>query len=334
MDENLINSYAETDNQSSGQPENKMPQNIEAEQSLIGSILFDNKVLEDLPSNFDNKYFFDPLHASIFEACVSLTDNGRLADPLTLKNYLNDSKMERDIDVEQYLLDLREGVLSLSKAKFYAEEIRDCYVRRSLVRIADELIEQSINPNIEITPDQEIANTEEKLYNLAEKDQINSGPIDFKTVLTSATNQINEAFNRKGKLSGIDTGFSGLNRQLGGLNKSDLVVLAGRPGMGKTALATNIGFNAAKSSKLENNESILIFSLEMSAEQLAQRILAEQSTIDSHKLRSGDIDDNEFSQLVVTQNNIFNLPFFIDDTPAISVSQIASRSRRLKEQMD
>ena len=330
MDENLINTYTEIENQSSGHPENKMPQNIEAEQSLIGSILFDNKVLEDLPSNFDNKYFFDPLHASIFEACVSLTDNGRLADPLTLKNYLNDSKFERDIDVEQYLLDLREGALSLSKAKFYAEEIRNCYVRRSLVRIADELIEQSINPNIEITPDQEIANTEEKLYNLAEKDQINSGPIDFKTVLTSATNQINEAFNRKGKLSGIDTGFSGLNRQLGGLNKSDLVVLAGRPGMGKTALATNIGFNAAKSSKLENNDSILIFSLEMSAEQLAQRILAEQSTIDSHKLRSGDIDDNEFSQLVVTQNNIFDLPFFIDDTPAISVSQIASRSRRLK----
>ena len=330
MDENLINSYADIENQSSGQPENKMPQNIEAEQSLIGSILFDNKVLEDLPPNFDNKYFFDPLHASIFEACVSLTDNGRLADPLTLKNYLNDSKLERDIDVEQYLLDLREGALSLSKATFYAEEIRNCYVRRSLVRIADELIEQSINPNIEITPDQEIANTEEKLYNLAEKDQINSGPVDFKTVLTSATNQINEAFNRKGKLSGIDTGFSGLNRQLGGLNKSDLVVLAGRPGMGKTALATNIGFNAAKSSKLENNDAILIFSLEMSAEQLAQRILAEQSTIDSHKLRSGDIDDNEFSQLVVTQNNIFNLPFFIDDTPAISVSQIASRSRRLK----
>jgi replicative DNA helicase len=330
MDESLINNYTQTDILSSDQPENKMPQNIEAEQSLIGSILFDNKVLEDLPSNFDIRYFFDPLHASIYEACISLTDNGRLADPLTLKNYLNDTKLDRDIDVEQYLLDLREGVLSLSKAKFYAEEIRNCYVRRSLVRIADELIEHSINPNIEITPDQEIADTEEKLYNLAEKDQINSGPIDFKTVLASATNQINEAFNRKGKLSGIDTGFSGLNRQLGGLNKSDLVVLAGRPGMGKTALATNIGFNAAKSSKLDNNDSILIFSLEMSAEQLAQRILAEQSTIDSHKLRSGDIDDNEFSQLVVTQNNIFNLPFFIDDTPAISVSQIASRSRRLK----
>ena len=163
MDESLINNYTQTDILSSDQPENKMPQNIEAEQSLIGSILFDNKVLEDLPSNFDTRYFFDPLHASIYEACISLTDNGRLADPLTLKNYLNDTKLDRDIDVEQYLLDLREGVLSLSKAKFYAEEIRNCYVRRSLVRIADELIEHSINPNIEITPDQEIADTEEKL---------------------------------------------------------------------------------------------------------------------------------------------------------------------------
>ena len=141
MDESLINNYTQTDILSSDQPENKMPQNIEAEQSLIGSILFDNKVLEDLPSNFDIRYFFDPLHASIYEACISLTDNGRLADPLTLKNYLNDTSLDRDIDVEQYLLDLREGVLSLSKAKFYAEEIRNCYVRRSLVRIADELIE-------------------------------------------------------------------------------------------------------------------------------------------------------------------------------------------------
>jgi replicative DNA helicase len=309
---------------------NKMPQNIEAEQSLIGSILFDNKVMEDLPTNFASRHFFDPLHASIFEACISLTDNGRLADPVTLKGYLKDDVSLRDIDIEQYLLDLREGTLSLSKAKFYADEIRNCYVRRSLIRIGDDLIDRSINPSIEISPDQEISNTEEQLYNLAEKDQVNSGPIDFKTVLGKATNQINEAYQRKGSLSGVDTGFSGLNRQLGGLNKSDLLVLAGRPAMGKTALATNIGFNAAKTSKEENNQSVLIFSLEMSAEQLAQRILAEQSTIDSHKLRNGDISEKEFSDLVSTQNEIMNLPFFIDDTPAISVSQIASRARRLK----
>ena len=307
-----------------------MPQNIEAEQSLIGSVLFDNKVLEDLPTNFATRHFFDPLHATIFDACIFLIDNGRLADPLTLKSYLKQDDLQRDMDIEKYLSELREGVVSLTKAKFYAEEIRNCYIRRSLIRIGDELINKSVNPTIDITPDQEISNTEEQLYNLAEKDQINSGPLDFKSVLASATNQINEAYNRKGKLSGIDTGFSGLNRQLGGLNKSDLLVLAGRPAMGKTALATNIGFNAAKSSKLEKNESILIFSLEMSAEQLAQRILAEQSTIDSHKLRSGDLDETEFSKLVSTQNDILNLPFFIDDTPAISVGQIASRARRLK----
>ena len=309
---------------------NKMPQNIEAEQNLIGSILFDNKVMEDLPTNFASRHFFDPLHSSIFEACISLTDNGRLADPVTLKGYLKDDVSLRDIDIKQYLSDLREGTVSLSKAKFYADEIRNCYVRRSLIRIGDDLIDRSINPSIEISPDQEISNTEEQLYNLAEKDQVNSGPIDFKTILGKATNQINEAYQRKGSLSGVDTGFSGLNRQLGGLNKSDLLVLAGRPAMGKTALATNIGFNAAKTSKIENNQSILIFSLEMSAEQLAQRILAEQSTIDSHKLRNGDISEKEFSDLVSTQNEIMNLPFFIDDTPAISVGQIASRARRLK----
>ena len=330
MDKSLTKDFSDLDTEHSLKSSDKMPQNIEAEQSLIGSVLFDNKVLEDLPTNFATRHFFDPLHATIFDACIFLIDNGRLADPLTLKSYLKQDDLQRDIDIEKYLSELREGVVSLSKAKFYAEEIRNCYVRRSLIRIGDELINKSVNPTLDVTPDQEISNTEEQLYNLAEKDQINSGPLDFKSVLASATNQINEAYNRKGKLSGIDTGFSGLNRQLGGLNKSDLLVLAGRPAMGKTALATNIGFNAAKSSKLEKNESILIFSLEMSAEQLAQRILAEQSTIDSHKLRSGDLNETEFSKLVSTQNDILNLPFFIDDTPAISVGQIASRARRLK----
>ena len=330
MDKSLTKDFSDLDTEHSLKSSDKMPQNIEAEQSLIGSVLFDNKVLEDLPTNFATRHFFDPLHASIFDACIFLIDNGRLADPLTLKSYLKQDDLQRDIDIEKYLSELREGVVSLSKAKFYAEEIRNCYVRRSLIRIGDELINKSVNPTLDVTPDQEISNTEEQLYNLAEKDQINSGPLDFKSVLASATNQINEAYNRKGKLSGIDTGFSGLNRQLGGLNKSDLLVLAGRPAMGKTALATNIGFNAAKSSKLVKNESILIFSLEMSAEQLAQRILAEQSTIDSHKLRSGDLNETEFSKLVSTQNDILNLPFFIDDTPAISVGQIASRARRLK----
>ena len=330
MDKSLTEDFSELDTDNSLKSSDKMPQNIEAEQSLIGSVLFDNKVLEDLPTNFATRHFFDPLHATIFDACIFLIDNGRLADPLTLKSYLKQDDLQRDMDIEKYLSELREGVVSLSKAKFYAEEIRNCYVRRSLIRIGDELINKSVNPTLDVTPDQEISNTEEQLYNLAEKDQINSGPLDFKSVLASATNQINEAYNRKGKLSGIDTGFSGLNRQLGGLNKSDLLVLAGRPAMGKTALATNIGFNAAKSSILEKNESILIFSLEMSAEQLAQRILAEQSTIDSHKLRSGDLNETEFSKLVSTQNDILNLPFFIDDTPAISVGQIASRARRLK----
>ena len=127
--------------------------------------LFDNKVLEDLPTNFSTRHFFDPLHACIFEACISLIDNGRLADPLTLKNYLKEDELQRDMDIEKYLFDLREGTLSLSKSKFYADEIRNCYVRRSLIRIGDELIDQSINPKIETTPDQEISKTEEKLYN-------------------------------------------------------------------------------------------------------------------------------------------------------------------------
>ena len=208
MPENLVDSYINSE----GLIVNKniMPQNLEAEQSLLGSILFDNKTLEELPTNFNSNYFFDPLHSNIFDACISLIENGRLADPLTLKNYLNDNKYNIDIDIEKYLVDLRDGVLSLSKAKFYADEIRSCYIRRSLIIIADDLIHRSKNPSLETSPDQEISITEEKLYNLAEKDQINSGPSDFKTVLTKTTKQINESYNRKGKLSGVDTGFQEL----------------------------------------------------------------------------------------------------------------------------
>ena len=151
MDDSLVDDYVNSNETTKNK--NVMPQNLEAEQSLIGSILYDNKILENLPTHFSSNYFFDPLHSNIYDACVSLIDNGRLADPLTLKNYLNDNKHNLDIDIEQYLIDLRDGVLSLSKAKFYAEEIRNCYVRRCLIVIADEMIQMANHPTIDTTPD-------------------------------------------------------------------------------------------------------------------------------------------------------------------------------------
>ena len=309
---------------------NKTPKNLEAEQGLIGSILFDNTVLETIVDITRDYHFYDPLHKDIFIACLNLFEKGNIADPITLNAYLKDRNLTRKQDISKYLNQLQDGALSLSSAKNYAVEIKNCYVRRSLIKISDEIINQSLNPKIEIDPEDQISHAEELLFNLAEIDKTEGGPKDFKSTLQSATKLIDEAFKRGTGLPGVDTGFSGLNRFLGGLNKSDLIVLAGRPSMGKTALATNIAFKAAKIDDENEKLPVLFFSLEMSSEQLAQRILSEQAGIDSHRIRNGSIEDKEFTSLVSAQNEIMNLPFFIDDTPALSIGQIASRSRRIK----
>ncbi len=309
----------------------KIPQNLEAEASILGAILFDNLVLEDLIDSVKDEYFYEPLHKEIFKACKHFLEQGNVADPITLKGYLKDTNDTRNANIEEYLLNLQGGVLSISKESIsnYAEEIKNCYLRRALIRISNDLITKSLNPSLDLSPNEQITYAEELLFNLAERDKAENGPQNFKNTLKSATQLIDEAHKRGKGLPGVDTGFSGLNRFLGGLNKSDLIVLAGRPSMGKTALATNIAFRASKASS-QAKEPVLFFSLEMSSEQLAQRILAEQASIDSHRIRRGDIENDEFSKLVSTQNEIQNLPFFIDDTPALTVSQIASRARRLK----
>ena len=306
-----------------------IPQNVEAEASLLGAILFDPSVLENIIDLVKDYYFYEPFHREIFLACLHFFDKGTNPDPITLSGYLKDTNIKRDTNTLDYLLDLQGGVLSISNAESYAKEIKNCYIRRQLVKISDDLISKSLSPSLETSPEEHISQTEELLFNLAERDKVENGPQSFKTTLKAATQLIDEAHKRGKGLPGVDTGFSGLNRFLGGLNNSDLIVLAARPSMGKTALATNIAFKASKISN-DKKEPVLFFSLEMSSEQLAQRILSEQAAIDSHKLRRGEIENNEFSKLVTIQNEIQNLPFFIDDTPALSVSQIASRARRLK----
>tara|TARA_S200000501_G_scaffold345511_1_gene358209 strand:- start:1085 stop:2590 length:1506 start_codon:yes stop_codon:yes gene_type:complete len=326
---NLINLSDNLNNQINSENNVSLPYNLEAEQSLLGAILFDNTSLEKTMDLIKDYHLYEPLHQEIYQACLVLFDNNKLADPTTLKGYLKDQNPKRKIDVSDYLNKLQGGVLSISNVMSYANEIKNCYLRRSLIRISDDLKEQSLNIKIDTLPETLIEKAEESLFNLAEKDKVDNGPQKFQVTLKSATELINQAYKKGTELPGVDTGFKRLNSFLGGLNKSDLIVLAGRPSMGKTALATNIAFKASKSNH-ENKDPVLFFSLEMSSEQLAQRILAEQSGIDSHRIRRGDINENEFSNIVKTQNLIQETPFYIDDTPALSVSQIASRARRLK----
>ena len=306
-----------------------IPQNVEAEASLLGAILFDPSVLENIIDLVKDYYFYEPFHREIFLACSHFFDKGTNPDPITLSGYLKDTNIKRDTNTLDYLLDLQGGVLSISNAESYAKEIKNCYIRRQLVKISDDLISKSLSPSLETSPEEHISQTEELLFNLAERDKVENGPQSFKTTLKAATQLIDEAHKRGKGLPGVDTGFSGLNRFLGGLNNSDLIVLAARPSMGKTALATNIAFKASKISN-DKKEPVLFFSLEMSSEQLSTRILAEQSRIKSNDIRRGKISEEQFDKFIETSKDISELPLYIDETPAITIAALSNRARRIK----
>ena len=308
-----------------------MPHNLEAEQALLGALLMDNATVEKINDSLREDHFYDPLHRRIFAAISNLTSRGQLANPVTLKSYFVGDKTFESIDIESYLTELADGVLFLSEAPEYAEEIRQCFLRRELIKVSDEVISRARTASLEMKAETQIEEAEQRLFTLAETDQSGSGLTPFSHALNEALRVAEKATKSPGGISGIGTGLNDLNKLLGGLHQSDLIILAGRPGMGKTALATNIAFHAATTTLTdETPQHVAFFSLEMSSEQLANRILSERSGINSNDIRQGHLTPNQFNDLVRASGEIETAPMFIDDTPAISVSQLASRARRLK----
>ena len=308
-----------------------LPQNIEAEQDLLGALLSDNNIFDNIADNLDEAHFFNPLNGRIFAATRKLYSNGQLANPVTLKSYFIGDANFAEIDIESYLRELIENVTSLSDAKFYAEDIYQCFLRRRLILISDDTISRSRTASMEQNAESLIEETEQQLFELAENDKVTSGLVPLTQALRSAIDRAEAAYKNSGHISGVGTGLTGLNNMLGGLQPSDLIILAGRPGMGKTALATNIAFHAATTNRTdENPQHVAFFSLEMSADQLANRILSSETGIPSDELRLGKVNADQFTNVVKTSDAIENAPFFIDDTPGLSVSQLASRARRLK----
>ena len=308
-----------------------LPQNIEAEQDLLGALLTNNETFDSIPDNLDESHFFNPLNGRIFAATRKLYSKGQLANPVTLKSYFVGDANFTEIDIESYLRELMDNVTSLSDAKFYAEDIYQCYLRRRLILISDETISRSRTAQMDINAESLIEETEQQLFDLAENDKESSGLLRITHALRSAIDRAEAAYKTSSHISGIGTGLTGLNNMLGGLQPSDLIILAGRPGMGKTALATNIAFHAATTSRTdEKPQHVAFFSLEMSGEQLANRILAGETGIPSDELRLGKVNANDFKSIIEKSDAIENAPFFIDDTPGLSVSQLASRARRLK----
>jgi len=307
----------------------ELPNNIEAEQSVIGSILTQNEIFDEITGIISDKNFFDPLHQKIFSSIQNLIYKGLLANPITLKNYFENEN--DDLNVPEYLIKITKFSTSSRQAIEYSKIIYDMFVRRELIKISENIIDTAKLNDINVNGKSIIENSEKILYDLAEKGSFNSNIIKFDEAVRQTINMASSAYKNEEGIVGVPTGLRDLDDRLGGLHKSDLLIIAGRPAMGKTALATNIAFNAATNIQKTNRKScVAFFSLEMSSEQLSTRILAEQSRIKSNDIRRGKISEEQFEQFLETSKNISELPLYIDETPAITIAALSNRARRIK----
>ncbi len=307
----------------------ELPNNIEAEQSVIGSILVTNEIFDEINNIISNVNFYDPMHQKIFNAIENMIYKGLLANPITLKNYFEKEKDE--INIPEYLVKITKFSTSVRQAIEYSKIIYDMFVRRELIKISDQIIDDAKENDLDITGQSIIENSEKLLYDLAEKGTFNSSLIKFDDAMKQTIEMASAAYKNEGGIVGVPTGLRDLDDKLGGLHQSDLVIIAGRPSMGKTSLATNIAFNAAQNIQESGSKSsVAFFSLEMSSEQLSTRIISEQARIGSNDIRRGRISDEQFDQFLETSKNISELPLFIDETPAISIAAMSNRARRIK----
>ena len=307
----------------------ELPNNIEAEQSVIGSILLNNEIFDEINLLTTSKNFYDPMHQKIFKAIEKLIYNGMLANPITLKNYFENEKDE--LNVPNYLVKITKFSTSSRQAIEYSKLIYDLYVKRELIKISENIIDTAKLNDLDNDGKSIIENFEKSLFDLAEKGSFSSSLVKFDEAMKMTIEMASIAYKNEEGIVGVPTGLIDLDYKLGGLHKSDLLIIAGRPSMGKTALATNIAFNAAK--KIQNDgrkSTIAFFSLEMSSEQLSTRILAEQSRIKSNDIRTGKISEEQFDKFIETSKNISELPLYIDETPAISIAALSNRARRIK----
>ena len=312
--------------------ENKHPCNIEAEQALLGSILVNNDIIDEISNTIKSYIFFDPAHIKIYDVILNLNNRGMIANPITLKNFFEKDNMLNEVGGTEYLVKLTRFSSSSKQAVDYAKIIHEMYLRRQLILISDKLSSETLNASSkEQNAESIIEGTEKSLFDLAERGSFSQSFIQFNKALDQTIQMATLAMQNDQGIVGVPTGLSDLDEKLGGLHKSDLIILAGRPSMGKTALATNIAYNAAQNIlKRQEKSSIAFFSLEMSSEQLSTRILSEQARIRSDDIRRGKVTEEEINRYIETSRNIYNLPLYIDETPAITIATLSNRARRIK----
>jgi replicative DNA helicase len=319
-----------------------LPQNVEAEAALLGALMIDNRLVEDVQLKLKPHHFYEPLHGRIYEAILRMTDANRIANPVTLRPLFESDEAIKEVGGPAYLAQLTGSGAAVIGARDFAKQIYDLALLRALVGVGRDLVEGALDTSEDVAPLAQIERAETELYKVAEEGGAEGKAKSFSDATKEALEMAERALNSGGHLSGITTGLEGINAKVGGLHKSDLVILAGRPGMGKTSLATNIAFAAAQrfgrdiSEGVEAGKSagapVAFFSLEMSADQLATRILAEESGISSENLRMGKISQHEFRQLARAAAELQSLPLYIDDTPGLTIAGLRARARRLKRQ--
>ncbi len=319
-----------------------LPHNIEAEQQLLGAILTNNDVYDRVASVINETHFYDPVHARIYEVAASRIAKNALASPVTLKAFLEDDPGLKELGGPAYLVRLAGAAISTFAAREYAQMIYDLAIRRKLMDLGREIAAKAARVDVASEPKDQIVEAEQQLYKLGEQGKTSQGFQSFLKAVTDAVTVADAAYQRDGGLAGVSTGLADMDKKLGGLHRSDLLILAGRPSMGKTSLATNIAFNIAKayrkgktadgSEGAVNGGVVGFYSLEMSAEQLAARVLSEAAEVPSEQIRRGDMTEGEFRRFIEAAKTLEACPLFIDDTPALPISQLAARARRLKRE--
>jgi replicative DNA helicase len=310
-----------------------LPHNIEAEQSLLGALLLNNDYFENISEFLLPQHFSTPINGKIYEAIYKLISQGLVADPITLKGYFEKHDDLKNIGGAEYLIQLVNSVVSVSGVDDYARLIRDLYIRRQLINLGEDISRKASTFDINEQAIDQVEKAEARLYDISSADN-RIGFTSFSGALFSTMTILEAAYKSDSSISGITTGFLDIDKKTGGLSRSDLIILAGRPSMGKTALATNIAFNASIASvkKADGGGKVAFYSLEMSKEQLVTRILSQECNIPSEKIRRGEIKEEDFMKLLSAAKKMADVPLFIDDTPALTVSSIRSRARRLKRQ--
>jgi len=319
-----------------------LPHNVEAEAALLGALMIDNRLAEDVQLKLRSDHFFEPAHGRIYEAILKLVDRNMIANPVTLRPMFEGDAELKELGGAAYLAQLTGSGAALIGARDFATQVYDLALLRALIGVGREMVEKAIDTSESVDPKGQIEQAEVALYRVAEEGGEQGGVKTFAQATKLAVEMAERALNSGGHVSGITTGLESINAKLGGMHPSDLVILAGRPGMGKSSLATNIAFNAASRYVRDMEDGIdpaksvgapvAIFNLEMSADQLATRILAEQSGISSQDLRMGKISQQEFRNLARASADLQNLPLYIDDTPALTIAALRTRARRLKRQ--